>query len=133
MSGPCKLTVSVVECSKCHSRFNYEWSASNSWGSLWLGNRSIFRCPTCKELNSFDLGNRGRDPALPTTNDMEAGVGGRIWGLLIGPFLLLIGIGVALNVTLAGSPYYALQLVPILGGIAWLAVYAFYLNKKIHS
>jgi len=120
------MTVSIVECSKCHRSFNYEWSSGASWGSIPLGNRSIFRCPVCKELNSFDLSHRGSDPALLTTNDMKAGVGGRIWGLMLGPFLGLIAIGVILNVTLGVSP-----LVPIIGGTAWLVAYIYYLTRRL--
>ena len=125
------MTVSIVECSKCHNKFNYEWSLGASWASIPLGNRSIFKCPICKELNSFNLADRGRDPTLPTTNDMQAGIGGRIWGLLLGPFLGLIAAGVILSIVLAASPYYPLFPVPILGGIAWLVAYVYYLNKRI--
>ena len=122
------MTVSIVECSKCHRRFNYEWSKGASWSSIPLGNRSIFKCPICKELGSFNLTHEGRDPALPTTNDMQAGLGGRIWGLMLGPFLGLVAIGVVLNMALAVSP-----LVPILGGIAWLMAFVYFLNRKVAS
>lgn len=122
------MTVSIVECSKCHNRFNYEWSSGASWGSIPLGNRSIFKCPICKELNSFDLSQRGRDPSLATTNDMVAGLGGRIWGLMLGPFIGLLAIGVAILTT---SPYYRpYGIVSILGGIAWIVAYVYYLTRQ---
>lgn len=38
-----------------------------------------------------------------------------------------------LNITLAASPYYPLFLVPLLGGIAWLVAYIYYLNKKLDT
>jgi len=94
-------------------------------------NRSIFKCPNCKQLNSFNLANRGRDQTLPTYNDLQVGLGGRVWGLLLGPFVGLIAIGVVLSVTLTASPYYQWFLAPFFGGFAWLAVYILYLNKKL--
>lgn len=62
---------------------------------------------------------------------MQAGLGGKIWGLLLGPFVGLTAIGVILELTLTASPYYQLFLVPILGGIAWLVAYIYYLNKRL--
>jgi hypothetical protein len=53
--------------------------------------------------------------------------------LLLGPFFGLIAIGVALSVTLAASPYFLLFLVPILGGIAWVAAYVYYLNNRVST
>ena len=122
-----------MECSKCHNRFNYEWSWGASPSSIKYGNRAIFKCPICKEFNSFNLANRGRDPTLPTYNDLQVGIGGRTWGLLLGPFIGLIAIGVALAITLAASPYSQLFLVPILGGFAWLVAYVYYLNKRLST
>ena len=125
------MTTSILECSKCRNRFNYEWSWGASPSSIKYGNRAIFKCPICKKLNSFNLANGGRDTTLPTYNDLQVGIGGRIWGLLLGPFIGLMAVGVALGITLAASPYYQLFLVPILGGIAWLAAYVYYLNKRL--
>lgn len=128
------MTVSIVECPKCHSRFNYEYSNSNAWGAIYLGpDRSIFKCPICKQLSSFNTANRGRDPTLPTTNDMQAGIGGKIWGLLLGPLLLLIMAGVVLSLTSASSPYHQLFPVPIVGGIVWEVAYIYHLNRRLGS
>jgi hypothetical protein len=125
------MTVSIVECSKCHNSFNYEWSWGASPSSIKGGNSAIFKCPICKELNSFNLANRGRDPAFPTFNDLQVGLGGRIWGLLLGPFLLLTAMGVMLSITLAASPYFPLSLVLFLAGIAWVVAYVYHLNKRL--
>jgi len=125
------MTVSMVECSKCHDRFNYVWAWGASASSIKLGNRCIFKCPNCRELNSFSLANRGRDPTLPTYNDLQVGVGGRIWGLLLGPFLGLTATGVVLIIMLTASPYFLLSLAPFLGGIVWLAAYVYYLFKRL--
>lgn len=126
------MTVSIVECPKCYNRFNYEFSNSNAWGAIYLGpDRSIFKCPVCKQLGSFNTSNRGRDPALPTTNDMVAGIGGRVWGLLLGPILVLIVVGVVLGITLTSSPYQQLFLVPILGGVVWEVAYIYHLNRRL--
>ena len=95
-----------------------------------MGNRSIIRCPVCKELSSFDLTNRGRDQTLPTTNDMIAGIGGRVWGLMLLPFLGLIAVGVLFGITPTGSIYHLLFPVPILGGIGWIVAYIYYLNTR---
>jgi hypothetical protein len=127
------MTVSILECSKCHNKFNYEWSWGASPSSIKSGNRDLFKCPICKELNPFDLANRGRDPTLATYNQLQVGIGGRVWGLLLGPFFGLIAIGVALSVTLAASPFLLLFLVPILGGIAWVAAYVYYLNRRVST
>jgi hypothetical protein len=127
------MTVSILECSKCHHKFNFEWSRGASPSSIKYGNRDIFKCPICKQLNSFNLATRGRDPALPTYNDLQVGIGGRVWGLLLGPFVGLIAIGVVLSVTLTASPYYQLFLVPILGGVAWLGAFIYHLNKRIRA
>jgi len=127
------MVKSILECSKCHNRFNYEWSWGASPSSIRVGNTDTFNCPICKEFNSFNLANRGRDPTLPTYNDLQVGIGGRIWGLLLGPFIGLMAVGVALGITLAASPYYQLFLVPILGGIAWVAAYVYYLDKRIST
>ena len=124
------MTVSIVECSRCHNRFNFEWSWGASASSIKFWNRSIFKCPICKELNSFNLANRGRDMTLPTYNDLQVGVGARIMGVLLGPFFGLLAIGLVLVITQTSSPYYRLSLVPFLGGIAWLVVDVYYLNKK---
>jgi len=125
------MTVSILECSKCHGRFNYEWSWGASPSSIKQGNKSIFKCPICKELNSFDLAARGRDPTLPTYNDLQVGMGRRIWGLLLGPSLGLMAIGVILSVTLSASPYFSLFLVPFIGGVVWLAAYVLFLNRRL--
>jgi len=127
------MTVSILECPKCHGRFNYEWSWGASPSSIKHGNKSIFKCPICKELNSFDLAARGRDPALPTYNDLQVGMGGRIWGLLLGPSLGLMAIGVILSIILTSSPYFLVFLVPFIGGVAWLAAYVVFLNRKLGS
>jgi len=126
------MTVSIVECPKCHKKFNYEFSNSNAWGAIYLGpDRSIFKCPICKQLSSFNTANRGHDSTLPTTNDMQAGIGGRIWGLLLGPLLGLIVIGVVLGITLTSMPYHQLFLIPIVGGIAWEVAYIYHLNRRL--
>jgi len=125
------MTTSVVECSKCHKRFNYEWSRGAAPGAIMQWNRSIFKCPDCKQLNSFNLANSGHDPTLPTYNDLQVGLGGRVWGLLLGPFVGLMAVGVVLSITLTASPYYQWFLVPFLCGFAWLAAYIWYLNKKL--
>ena len=125
------MTSSILECPKCHNKFNYEWSWGASASSIKVGNRSMFKCPICKELNSFNLANRGRDPTLPTYNEMQVGIGGRRWGLLLGPLFVLMAIGVTLSMTLTASPYSLLFLVPFLGGFAWLVAYVYYLNKRL--
>jgi len=125
------MTISVLECSRCHGKFNYEWSRGAAPGSIMQWNRSIFKCPICKQFNSFSLVNRDRDPTLPSYNDLQVGLGGRTWGLLLGPFVGLMITGVALGVTLTESPYYPLFLVPILGGFAWLAAFIWYLNRTL--
>jgi len=125
------MTVSILECSKCHNKFNYEWGWGASPGSIKRGNSAIFKCPICKELNPFDLANRGRDPTLPTYNDLQVGIGGRTWALLLGPFLGLIVVGVMLSVTLTASPDYLLFLIPFLGGFAWLVAYVYFLNRRL--
>jgi len=96
-----------------------------------FGERSIFKCPICKELNAFSLANKGRDPALPTYNEMQVGLGGRIWALLLGPFLVLLAIGLVLLAVTPPSPEYLLGLVPIIGGIAWVAAYFGHLYRKL--
>ena len=125
------MTVSIVECSRCQGRFNFEWSWGASASSLKFGTRSIFKCPLCKELSSFNLANRGRDSSLPTYNEMQVGVGGRIWGLLLGPFLVLLAAGVVLLAVTPPSPDYLLSLVPIVAGIAWVAAYFWYLDRRL--
>ena len=125
------MVKSILECSKCHNKFNYEWSWGAAPSSIRAGNTDIFNCPICKEFNSFNLANRGRDPTLPTYNDMQVGIGGRTWGLLLGPFVGLIVMGLVLSIALTASPYYQLFLVPILGGIVCLVAYVYHLNKRI--
>jgi hypothetical protein len=125
------MTVSIAECSRCLGKFNFEWSWGASASSIKFGDRSIFRCPICSELNSFSLANKGRDPALPTYNDMQVGIGGRLWGVLLGPFFVLLAMGLMLLSTTASSPYYLLSLVPIAGGIAWVAGYFGYLYRRL--
>ena len=125
-----RMTVSVLECSRCHMKFNYEWSRGASASSVRLGNRDIFKCPICKEFNRFNLANRGRDPTFPTYNELQVGIGWRIWVWLLGPSIGLMTIGITLSITLTASPYYQLFLVPLLGGFAWLAAYVYFLNKK---
>ena len=121
----------MLECSRCHGRFNYEWSLSASWGPIRFGlDRSMFRCPICKELNSFDVANRGRDPALPTYNDMQVGVGGEIWGEFFGPFVGLLAVGILL---LGASPYRLPGMVAILGGFVWLARFAYHLTRSLSA
>jgi len=127
------MTVSILECPKCHSRFNYEFSWGASASSIKRGDRAIFKCPICKELNDFDLGNEGRDLTLPTFNDLQVGIGRRIWGLLLGPFLGLMVISVTLSITLAGSPYFLLFPVPIIGGIAWAVGIVYFLKKRVST
>ena len=125
------MTVSILECPRCHNKFNYEWSWGASASSIKYGNRAIFKCPICKEFDSFNLAIRGRDPTLPTYNDLQVGIGGKTWGFLLGPFIGLLAIGVALSIILTASPYYLLFLVPILAGFAWLAAYIYLLNKRL--
>ena len=125
------MTVSIVECPKCHGRFNYEFSNSNAWGAIYLGSeRSIFKCPICKQLSSFDTANRGRDPALPTTNDMVAGVGGKVWGLLLCTIFVFIVTGV-IGMSLASPPDRPLFFIPIVGGVVWEVAYIFHLNRRL--
>ena len=125
------MTVSILECSKCHSRFNYEWSWGASPSSIKRGDRAIFKCPVCKELDDFNLANRGRDPTLQTYNDLQVGIGGRLWGILLGPFLVLAAAGVIFSITLAGSPYFLLFTLPIVGGVAWVIVMVYLLKKRV--
>ena len=121
----------MVECSRCHNRFNYEWSLSGSLGPIRFGlDRSMFRCPFCRELNSFDVTYRGRDPALPTYNDMQVGVGGRLLGQMFGPLFGLVAAGVVL---LAASPYRLEGMVAILGGFGWLAGFAYRLDRRLRT
>ena len=127
------MTVSMLECAKCHSRFNYEWSWGASPSSIKRGNRAIFKCPICKELSDFNLENRGRDPTLPTYNDLQVGIGGRLWGLLLGPFFAFAVIGVILSITLVGSPYFLLFPIPIVGGIAWVVTIVYFLKKRVST
>ena len=68
--------------------------------------------------------------ALPTYNDLQVGIGRRIMGRLLVPFFGFLAIGMILVITQASSPYYRLSLVPFLGGIVWLVLYVYYLNKK---
>jgi hypothetical protein len=121
------MVKSVLECSKCHNRFNYEWSWGASQSSIRAGNTDIFNCPICKEFNSFNLANRGRDPTLPSYTDLQVGIGRRRWWLLVGPSVGLIAIGGALVMT----PYHQLFLVPFAGGLAWLAAYIYYLDRRL--
>lgn len=118
-----------MECSRCHNRFNYEWSLSGSLGPIRFGlDRSMFKCPICKELNSFDVTTRGRDPALPTYNDMQVGVGGKMLGELFGPLFGLVAFGIIL---LIASPYRLPGMVAILGGFVWLVGFAYRLNRRL--
>jgi len=125
------MTVSVLECPKCHSRFNFEWSWGASPSSIKRGKRAIFKCPICKELSDFNLENIGRDPALPTYSDLQVGIGGKLWGILLGPFLVLVATGVILSITLAGSSYFLLFPVPIVAGIAWVVANVYVLKKRV--
>jgi len=127
------MTVSILECPKCHTRFNYEFSWGASSSSIKRGDRAIFKCPVCKELSDFGLENEGRDPTLPTYNDLQVGIGGRLWGLLLGPCLGLIALGVILSTTPAGSSYFLLFPVPILGGIAWVVGVVYFLKKRVST
>ena len=126
------MGVSILECSRCHGRFNYEWSWGAAPGSFRLGDTDVFRCPMCKALGSFDLANEGRDATLPTYTDLQAGVGRRLWGLMLGPFLGLLVVSAVLGVTLTASPYLPLFLMaPPLAGMGWALVYFFYLKKRL--
>ena len=127
------MTVTILECSKCHGRFNYEFSWGASPSSIKRGNRAIFKCPICRELNDFDLESKGRDPTLPTFNDLQVGIGGRLWGLLLGPFLVLAAIGVVLSITLAGSPSFLLFPVPIVGGIVWVLATVYFMKRRVST
>ena len=88
----------------------------------------MFKRPICKELNSFDVTNRGRDPALPTHNDMQVGVGGEIQGEWFGPFVGFLAKGIML---LAASPYRLPAMVAMLGGFVWLAGFAYHLTRSL--
>ena len=126
------MKISTVKCSNCHNKFNYEFIGGASFHAIRLWNRRIFKCPICKALRSFNIADRGSDPTLPTYRDnSQTDIGRRIWGLMIGPSLALIAIGLLSLVILISSPYFLLFLVPILGGTAWTPVYIYYLNKRL--
>ena len=123
------MTVALLECPKCHGRFNYEWSLSGSLGPIRFGlDRSMFKCAICKELNSFDVSYRGRDPALPTYNDMQVGVGGKLLGEFFGPLFVLLAVGIVL---LAVTPYRLPGMVAVLAGFSWLAGFAYRLDRRL--
>ena len=126
------MTVSILECSKCHRRFNYEWSWGAAPSSFRFGDTDIFRCPVCKELGSFDLTEEGRDLDHPTFTALPVGVGRRLWGMMLGPFLGLLVLSATLGLTQSASPARPLFLgVPPFLGISWALAYFFYLNRKL--
>ena len=72
------MTISIIECPKRHSNLNCERSLGGPWGPIPSGSdNSMFKCPLCKSLNSFDVTKRGASPyRLP---GMVAILGGFSW------------------------------------------------------
>ena len=126
------MTTSIVECPHCHYRFNYEFIPGASFTSIRLGPVRIFKCPHCKELHNFRISHFGSDPSLPTHGDnSETSIGGKVWGLLLGPLIVLVTVGILLLVTYQD---YILFIVPLVLGFAWIALYIIYLyrNASVH-
>jgi hypothetical protein len=72
----------------------------------------------------------GTDPSLPTFGDnSETGIGGKIWGLMLGPPIALIVIGFLLR-SVIGFQRPAFLLVPVALGILWIMIYIIYLVVK---
>jgi hypothetical protein len=123
---------SKVECPHCHFKFNYELIPGASFYSIRLGTNRLFRCPNCKEIHSFNVTNFKSDPSLPTYGDnSETGIGLKIWGLLLGP-LIVLSIITAILPTL-GFTNNILILSPAIIGVAWTIIYVVYLYLKSHQ
>ena len=124
------MTTSIVKCPHCDYAFNYEFIPSASFYSIRLGTQRIFRCPSCRELHSFNITHFGMDPSLPTNGDnAETSIGAKNIALMIGPLIVLVTIGILLLIT--GTFLSVLVvIIPVVIGIAWLAFYIAYIYKK---
>jgi hypothetical protein len=124
------MTTSIVVCPHCHYKFNYEFIPGVSFYSLRLGPQRVFKCPNCKHLHRFNVTHFGIDPSLPTHGDnSETGIGAKVWGLLLGPTIVIIAVGTLLQIIL-GVATGVLILLPLGLAIAWLMGYIAYLVRK---
>ena len=123
------MTSSIVVCTHCQYRFNYEFIPSASFYSIRLGTHRIFKCPHCKELHNFKITNFGTDPSLPIHGDnAETGIGAKVWALLLGPLLAFVVSGFLLLFTFQSLVLFIILLAL---GIVWTAVYIVYLSWKV--
>ena len=123
------MTSSIVVCTHCQYRFNYEFIPSASFYSIRLGTQRIFKCPHCKELHNFNVTHFGTDQSLPTHGDnAETGIGAKVWSLLLGPLLAFVVLGFLLLFTFQ---FLILFIILLSFGVAWTAVYIVYLYWKV--
>ena len=124
------MTTSIVKCPHCDYTFNYEFIPSASFYSIRLGTQRIFRCPSCKELHSFNITHFGMDPSLPTHGDnAETSIGAKNIALILGPLIVLVTVGILLLITGIFLSVLVV-IIPVVIGIVWLASYIAYIYRK---